>query len=68
MSPLTADTVVASTTTVACLPTTNDAITIPLPKQKKQRTTAFALEKKRVDDLKMKKHKAAVHKEAVCHY
>jgi hypothetical protein len=50
------------------LPTTNDAITIPLPKRKKQRTTAFALEKKRVDDLKMKKHKAAVHKEAVCHY
>jgi hypothetical protein len=61
LSPLTADTVVTSTTTAACLPTTNDAITIPLPKRKKQRTTASMLEKKRVDDLKMKKHKAAVH-------
>jgi hypothetical protein len=47
------------------LPTTDDAITIPLSKQKKQRTTASALEKEHVDDLKMKKHKAALHKEAV---
>ncbi len=44
---------------------TDDAITVPLPKRKKQRTTASALEKKHVDDLKIKKHKAAAHKEAV---
>ncbi len=65
MSTLTAETDVASTTTAACSSTTDDAITVPLPKQKKQRTTASALEKKRVDDLKMKKHKVAAHKEAV---
>ncbi len=65
LSTLTAETDVASTTTAACSLTTDNAITVPLPKQKKQRTTASALEKKRVDDLKMKKHKAAAHKEAV---
>ncbi len=56
-SALTAETDVASTTTAACSSTTVDAITVPLPKQKKQRTTAFVLEKKHVDDLKMKKQK-----------
>ncbi len=54
LSTLTAETDVASTTTAACSSTTDDAITVPLPKQKKQRTTASALEKKRVDDLRDK--------------
>jgi hypothetical protein len=54
--------------TAACLLMTDDVITIPLPKQKKQQTTASTLEKKRVDDLKMKKHKTVAHKEAVCLY
>ncbi len=53
LSTLTVETDVASMTTAACSLTTVDAITVPLPKQKKQRTTASALEKKRVDDLKI---------------
>jgi hypothetical protein len=65
LSPLTADTVAASTTTAACSLTADNAITVPLPKREKQPTTASTLEMKRVDDLKMKKHKAAVHKEAM---
>jgi len=35
------------------------------PKRKQQRMTASAVQQKRVDDLKQKKHKSDAHKEAV---
>ncbi len=38
---------------------------VPPLKWKKQRTTALALQKKQVEDLKQKKHKSDAHKEAV---
>ncbi len=49
--------------------TTNiTADNVPPPKRKKQRMTAWALQKKQVEDLKQKKHKFNTHKEAVYLY
>ena len=65
LSLLSSDNGSARAATTAAIPV---AAVIPPPKRKIQRMTTCVLVKKRVEDMKQKKHRSDAHKEALCLY